>query len=114
MLTLVAVGVGGWYAYKGYRAAADAVDSVGNAIGGAWDATTGAIAGAYDAVSGVLASGVEAVAGAPDAFVTAIHGPAVPTGDQSLQLRHTTNLPEGSYQAANMFWSLYPDAVFYD
>lgn len=41
-------------------------------------------------------------------------GSGVQVGGSSVQERHTTDLPEGSYRAAEMYWSLYPNAVFYD
>lgn len=41
-------------------------------------------------------------------------GAPTSTDSQSLQLPHTTDLPEGSSRAAEMYWSLYPSAVFFD
>jgi len=103
-LALLAVIAG--MGYVGWRAYREMTGAVG--------AVSGAFGSAYDAVTGLLSDGVAAVASVPDRIVTAVHGPAVPVGGSSLQLRHTTDLPEGSYQAAAMYWSLYPDAVFYD
>lgn len=102
-LMLAAAAVGVYAAWRAYQASAGVVDSIG-----------GALTGAYDAVAGVLTGAAESVASLPEAFVTAVHGPAVPVGGSSVQQRHTTDLPEGSSRAAEMYWSLYPDAVFYD
>ncbi|WP_050415434.1 hypothetical protein [Azoarcus sp. CIB] len=41
-------------------------------------------------------------------------GATAPASSQSVQQPHTTDLPEGSYQAPAMFWSLHPNDVFYD
>lgn len=102
-MMLAAVGVAAYAGWRAYRGVAGAVGSVSGMFGSA-----------YDAVTGVLSDGVAAVAAVPEAIVTAVHGPVVPVGGSSVQVRHTTDLPEGSYQAAAMYWSLYPNAVFYD
>ena len=109
MLTLALVAAGGYAAWRAYRAGADA-------LGGAWDSVSTAAGAAYDAVTDTLAAPFVA---ARDSNLGRIVGtnimrPAVPVGGQSVQRPHVTDLPEGSYRAAEMYWSLYPDAVFYD
>lgn len=113
LAAVAGVGYAGWRAYQGAAGAAGRVGDV--------------FAGAYDAVSGVLSSAAGAVGDAGAAVAGAARNspsltipyanftrPAVPVGGASVQRAHVTDLPEGSYQAAAMFWSLHPDAVFYD
>jgi len=109
LLLLTAVGVGAWIAWSAYRKGSalvsDTLGGIGAAAGAAWDSVTGAASAAVDTVLTQTPAGI---------VYANITRPAVPQGGQSLQQTHVTDLPEGSYQAPAMFWSLHPNAVFYD
>lgn len=107
VVTVAVVALGAYGAWRAIKAGTDAAGAAG-----AWIADTAA--SAYDAVTDIVAAPFVYAASVPEKIVTAVHGPAVPVGGSSVQLRHTTDLPEGSYRAAEMYWSLYPNAVFYD
>lgn len=112
VLTLAVVGAGAYAAYRAIKAGTDAAATAGQWLQRAGD-TVGA---AYDAVTDTLSAPFVAVR---DSNIGRIVGanvsrPAVPIGGQSVQQTHVTDLPEGSYQAANMFWALHPNDVFYD
>lgn len=123
LLMIAGIGAAGYLGWKAYKAAGGAADwigkgfaDVGEAIAGAWDATADTVARAWDATTETLSRPVEIfTSGTPSRIIAAnVTRPAVPAGSQSVQRPHVTDLPEGSYQAAAMFWSLHPDAVFYD
>lgn len=107
VVTVAIVALGAYGAYRAIKAGSDAAGAAKD-----WIAETAA--GAYDAVTEVVKAPFVYAASVPEKIVTAVHGPVVPVGGSSVQERHATDLPEGGYQAANMYWSLYPNAVFYD
>lgn len=112
LVLLAGVGVAGYLGWKTWRAGADALGGLGDTLSGWGDS----LATAWDSATDVLAAPVRVITEGTASKVIAanITKPAVPVGGSSLQRRSVTDLPEGSYQAAAMFWSLYPDAVFYD
>lgn len=118
---LVALGVLGVVGYRAYRGAADVGQWIGSALDEAWQGTKELAAAPLEATiwhPAVVPGGQEATrqiqAVAQSVFDLFKPAPAVPVGGTSVQRKTTTDLPEGSYQAAAMFWSLYPNAVFYD
>ena len=123
LLMLGLVGVVGYAGYRAWSAGGDLFAGVsdtfsgwGESIGGAWDDLAFQAGQSWDSVTETLSAPVSVIAnGTPSRVLVAnITKPPVPTAGASLQRPHVTDLPEGSYQAAAMFWSLHPDAVFYD
>lgn len=140
LLMGAALGVLGLIALRAMQSGAASftvTESVAGAVGIATDAAAGVVLGIGDAVGvprtdamlcdiskargDVLGASKYCTAG--DFLAWTIAGQ--PTGatapstvsapsSQSLQQPHTTDLPEGSYQAPAMFWSLHPNDVFYD
>lgn len=114
MLGLVAgAGYIGWKAWSG---GAVLLTGAGASIAQAWEDLSATAGAAWDSVTETIRPPVEVIAnGTPTRVLVAnVTRPPVPTAGASLQRPHVTDLPEGSYQAAAMFWSLHPDAVFYD
>lgn len=116
LLMLGMVGVVGYAGWKAWHAGGDLFAGVSDAIGGAWDDLAFQAGQTWDSVTETIRAPIDVIAsGTPSRVLVAnITRPAVPIGGASLQRSHVTDLPEGSYQAAAMFWSLHPDAVFYD
>lgn len=116
LLMLGLVGAAGYVGWKAWSGGAGLLSGAGASIAQAWDDISTKAAAAWDSVTETIRAPVEVIAnGTPTRVIVAnVTRPPVPTAGASLQRPHVTDLPEGSYQAAAMFWSLYPDAVFYD
>lgn len=102
-LMLAALGVLGYAGWKAYSAAAGTLSGWGDSISSTYRAVADAVENTGQAV----------IAPFRPAIATVMKQP-VPTGGASLQKSHATDLPEGTYHAAEMYWSLYPNEVFYD
>lgn len=141
LLMGAALGVLGLIALRAIQAGAASVtvtETVAGAVGVAADAAAGVVLGIGDEVGvprtdqmlcdiskargDVLGASKYCTAGdfllwtmqGQPTGATAPSTASSPTSSQSVQLPHTTDLPEGSFRAAEMYWSLYPNAVFYD
>ncbi|HJV24560.1 MAG TPA: hypothetical protein VJ673_02690 [Aromatoleum sp.] len=102
----------GYVAWKAYDATAGAVSSIGSALNGAYDAVTEVLSDVGDGISSAAAVVTQST---PARVIVAnVMKPPVPVGGSSVQIPFVEDLPEGSYQAANMFWSMHPNEVFYD
>lgn len=115
LVTLAIVAAGAWGVWQAIKAATAGAEAVGQ-----WASEAGETvqqAGRDWVAGGQAATGQiqDVFAGAQGWVVSLLEpAPSVPVGGASVQRRSATDLPEGSYQAPAMFWSLYPDAVFYD
>lgn len=116
MLMLGVIGAAGYVGWKAWKTGAGLLSGAGASIAQAWDDISTTAGAAWDSVTETIRPTVEVIAnGTPTRVLVAnVTRPPVPTAGASLQRPHVTDLPEGSYQAAAMFWSLHPDAVFYD
>lgn len=116
LLMLGVIGAAGYVGWKAWSGGAGLLSGAGASIAQAWDDISTTAGAAWDSVTETIRAPVEVIAnGTPTRVIVAnVTRPPVPTAGASLQRPHVTDLPEGSYQAAAMFWSLHPDAVFYD
>lgn len=116
LLMLGVIGAAGYVGWKAWSGGAGLLSGAGASIAQAWDDISTQAGAAWDSVTETIRAPVEVIAnGTPTRVIVAnVTRPPVPTAGASLQRPHVTDLPEGSYQAAAMFWSLHPDAVFYD
>lgn len=116
ILMLGVIGAAGYVGWKAWSGGAGLLSGAGASIAQAWDDLSMTAGAAWDSVTETIRAPVEVIAnGTPTRVIVAnVTRTPVPTAGASLQRPHVTDLPEGSYQAAAMFWSLHPDAVFYD
>lgn len=116
LLMLGVIGAAGYVGWKAWSGGAGLLSGAGASIAQAWDDISTTAGAAWDSVTETIRAPVEVIAnGTPTRVIVAnVTRPPVQTAGASLQRPHVTDLPEGSYQAAAMFWSLHPDAVFYD
>lgn len=114
------VGYAGWRAWSAggdmFAGVSDTLGGWGESLGGAWDDLAFGAGQTWDSVTETIRAPVNVITNSTPSrvLVANITKQAVPIGGASVQQRHVTDLPEGSYQAAAMFWSLHPNDVFYD
>lgn len=116
LLMLGIVGAAGYVGWKAWTSGAGLLVGAGSSIAQAWDELSATAGQAWDAVTETVRAPLEVIANgtASRVIVANVTKPPVPIGGASVQQPHVTDLPEGSYQAAAMFWSLHPNDVFYD